>query len=367
MKKRMLAMILMIAMALSLAACGDVGGTSSGGEDGKKETISLRIGAGHVREGTYWTYALSNYFQPKVAERVANETNYEIEWVEAYGGSVAKLGEELESIEQGLLDIGVVCYAFEPSNLYLNSFTYSIPFTCDDPAIMGEIVREMYEEFPEFNAVFEKYNMINLSVLASDSYDMFSAKPFEKADDLKGMKIGGSNTTLVMLEGTGATGVQNGATEAYTGIQTGVYDAFIGPSYTVATYKVQEVAPYFIQTNLGAQGTASFCMNKDSFDRLPEDVAQIILEVGAEAGVYESEYAKEIYDKHVETLKNTDGVFVSQLSVEEQAAWAAKMPNVVGNLVAELDGMGYDGSAIVDAFLSKLEARGYAPNRDWDY
>ncbi|MFR4580602.1 MAG: hypothetical protein ACLT76_14210 [Clostridium fessum] len=52
-----------------------------------KEKITLRIGSGHS-ESNPWITALEDYFVKNVSERVSEETNYEIDWVKSYGGSV---------------------------------------------------------------------------------------------------------------------------------------------------------------------------------------------------------------------------------------------------------------------------------------
>ena len=58
---------------------------------GKK--ITLRIGSGHS-ETNPWIAALEDFFVPTVSERVAAETDYEIEWIKSYGGSVITLQNE---------------------------------------------------------------------------------------------------------------------------------------------------------------------------------------------------------------------------------------------------------------------------------
>lgn len=115
--KKIAALLLSLILVFSLlAACSSTTGTpatnapatnapadntdSSSQPSAEKETITLKIGAGHAATATQWTYAMTQYFQPTVAERVAAETNYQIEWTEAWGGSIVKLGEELEGIER---------------------------------------------------------------------------------------------------------------------------------------------------------------------------------------------------------------------------------------------------------------------------
>jgi len=85
--------------AKAAAAAGALGLAllATPGPVGAAETISLRIGAGHPAAST-WITTIREIFMPRFAERVKAETNYEIQWTEAWGGSVCKLGECLEAV-----------------------------------------------------------------------------------------------------------------------------------------------------------------------------------------------------------------------------------------------------------------------------
>ena len=68
------------------------------------ETFRLTIGAGHPVPAASWVAPMQSFMQVEVKKRVEQKTGHKIEWVEAYGGSVAKLGEVLEAVENGLMD-----------------------------------------------------------------------------------------------------------------------------------------------------------------------------------------------------------------------------------------------------------------------
>ncbi|HWQ62023.1 MAG TPA: hypothetical protein VN521_06905, partial [Negativicutes bacterium] len=74
-----------------VAACSEVDKKEQAGP----MTIELKIGSGHPANGMTYTQAAVDFFQPEVAKRVAEKTNYRIKWIEAYGGTVAKLAEVL--------------------------------------------------------------------------------------------------------------------------------------------------------------------------------------------------------------------------------------------------------------------------------
>ena len=97
--KKFTALTLALVLSLSLSSCGNNGtssddnsGSNSGDSAGKKQTINLVIGAGHTVGSMEYLDSLDNFFKPEVAKRVSENTDYEIEWTDAYG-TVAGLSE----------------------------------------------------------------------------------------------------------------------------------------------------------------------------------------------------------------------------------------------------------------------------------
>src|SRR5688500_9878096 len=69
------------------------------------DTIKLRIASGHP-PGVVYAGLMKDYFQPELKKRVEAKTKHKIEWVEGYSGSIVKVTETLESVQNGIVDIG---------------------------------------------------------------------------------------------------------------------------------------------------------------------------------------------------------------------------------------------------------------------
>ena len=381
MKKRKLVALGMAAvMALgTLAGCS--GGSSesadpageaqeeAGGEaaapSGDKETITLRIGSGHS-ESNPWVAALEDYFVKNVSERVSAETNYEIEWIKSYGGSVISLGNELQGIQDGLVDIGCTILVFEAARLPLQDMVYSIPFSCSDPLIAAETIKQMYAEFPEFTTDYEtNYNQKFLGIGVSDPYGFFSTTQVSSLDDVSGMKIGAAGINLSWIEGSGAVGVQTSLNDTYQNLQTNVCQATIQPTRSCINLKVYEVAPYYLDAQFNVLPFNSITINLDTWNTLPEEVQTILTEVGEGYLDYEAEYINQIHEEDLATLE-AEGCTVTTLSREEQERWAASLPDIVHDLVVSLNDAGYDGETIVSRYFEILESQGVESVRDWN-
>jgi len=95
-----------------------------------------------------WVKILSNYYLPEVNRRLAKTGNYRIEWTEAYGGTVAKIGGVLEAIEEGLVDMGFVGTIFEAPKMPLQNVSYVSPFGTEDIGVVTGAIAKLQRDIP---------------------------------------------------------------------------------------------------------------------------------------------------------------------------------------------------------------------------
>ena len=232
-------------------------------------TFKLKIGAGHPPAGL-WVATLRDVFMPRVAERVAKETPHKIEWTEAFGGSVCKLGECLEAIEFGLIDIGDAHAPFEPAKMLAHNFAFFAPFGAPDPRVAAKAVREVYETTPALRKVLEdRYNQVFVAVGIVGNYGLITNFKWNTVADLKGHKIAAAGPNLPWLQGTGVVGVQSTLNEAYTSMQTGVYEGWVMFTDASMSFKLHEVSKQYVDMDFGCIGTPVITMNKDTWKDLP--------------------------------------------------------------------------------------------------
>lgn len=363
--------------AISMTGCGGSTQTKEAavpkGQEGSKEAVSsgdkekitLRIGSGHS-ESNPWITALEDYFVKNVSERVSAETKYEINWVKSYGGSVISLGNELQGVQDGLVDVGCTILVFEASRLPLQDMVYSMPFSCSDPLIVADTIKQMYAEYPEFTSIYESdYNQKFIGIGVSDPYGFYSTKEVKSLDDVKGMKIGAAGINLSWIEGSGAVGVQTSLNDTYQNLQTNVCQATIQPTHSCVNLKVYEVAPYYLDANFNVVPFNAITVNMDTWRELPAEVQTILTEVGEGYLDYEANYINEIHEQDLKELE-AKGCTILTLSREEQEKWAASLPDVVNGLVKSLNDSGYNGAEIVQKYYQILESKGVERIRDWN-
>ena len=239
------------------------------------ETIKAVVIDGYPARAL-WVQEFTNFFIPEVDKRLAETGNYKMDWQESYGGSIVKPKGVLEGVKLGLGDIGIVTTIFHSSKLPSQAIAAVTPFIAPDARAVAKAVDEIAKEFPTMQKEFEAQNQVYLATgVVLDTYQVFSKEPINSLADLKGQKVAGAGMNLRYLEGIkDAAGVRGGLTDFYNMLQTGLVDnALLWPE-AAKTFKIAEVAPYMLKADLGAVNSKTITVNKDYWDKLPDEVKE---------------------------------------------------------------------------------------------
>ena len=171
---------------LSMVSCGGSSGNSSEGgstisgnsnpdnsSSGEKSVINLVIGSAHSTRALDYMESLDDCFKEEISRRVHEETDYEIQWTDAYG-TVLTAAETLDGTRDGLVDICPVFVGACTSELPLHNFSFILPFACPDPNMCLDVTRQVYEDYSaELMDVLEtEFNQKLLGIIISPSYEI---------------------------------------------------------------------------------------------------------------------------------------------------------------------------------------------------
>ncbi len=342
-----------VAGSLGLAALVSMTGAASA-----QETIRLRIASGHPPVNTY-VNLVQNFFVPEVVKRVAAKTKHKVEFVEGYGGAMVKVADTLEGVQSGIIDIGAYCFCFEPSNLPLHAFQVMLPFGTMSPVASVKLAREVYDQVPYMSKVFEdKYRQKLLALIADNGYNLGTNFEWNKVADLKGQKLAGAGLNLKWLEYAGATPVQSSLVDAYTSMQTGVYNGWIMFPSGWVNFKLYEVGKYYTEIGFGAITWHGMTINSARWAKLPKDVQDIILEVAREYEALTGTVNEANYPKQIEELRK-NGMNVRKLPESVQIEWAKSLANWPKEKAKELDAQGLPATQVLEATLAAAEKHGH--------
>lgn len=312
-----------------------------------------------------WVRLFEEVYAPAVDAALAEDGEYRIEWNFGWGGAIVAPRGELEALEAGLADIGIVQTIFHPDKLNIYNVAYATPFTTTDIDFLTQTINTLAEEFPAMKEVWAKNNQVMLTSLAGvDNYQILLRQPVEGIEGLEGRKFSGAGLNLLYLEGVKGVGVTVPLSDVYNSLSTGLIDGSIIWPEAMFNFKLYEAAPYMLDVDFGGVNSMALSVNADAWDRFPDPVRDAL---NANADLYRTalaEFAMQTSDSSVEKMK-AEGLTVIELSDENRAKWAAQMPNVAKIWSESVDAEGQPGTEVLAAYLSAMSAQSYVPLRDW--
>ncbi len=328
------------------------------------ETMNATIVAGHPPVFR-WVKHASQTFIPAVNTALEG-TGHSINWSEQYGGSLAKVGEELEAVEEGLAEIGLVSSLFDPAKLSPQNVTYFTPFVVSDSTLVGEWMDKLQSSNADMQAAWDANGLVYLGgAIGIDDYLLMTNFPVTAIADLEGRKIGAPGPAVNWLKGTGAVGVSGNLTTYYNEIKTGVYDGVIVFASAALPGKLHEVAPYITKVGFGAQYAGGIAANKDWFEGLDPAVQQALRDAAAADRVaYHADLDASV--AKFLGIMQSQGATVTEVDDAFRKQWADGMDNVAKLWVEKLEAAGVDGNAVLADYMDTMRAAGATPVRDWD-
>jgi TRAP-type C4-dicarboxylate transport system substrate-binding protein len=327
-----------------------------------QKKITINIAASHPTTNI-WVWAMHNAFQPEVDRLLAEAGGeYAINWKEAYGGTLYKFSDTRAAVRDGITDIGMVGTVWENAAMPLQNVTYFTPFATTDHELLVDVFDTLTRDLPELRDAWTAQNMVYLSSLITDSYDIYSKVPIERLADLQNRRINAPGTSANWLRGSGATPVDGALTTYYTDIQTGVSDGTLSFASGIQPARVYEVAPHLTRLDFGAMYFGGVAANKRFFDRLPQPVQEAILQAGRVTSIQHAKHVTERKTTALEEMKKA-GLRVVDISADEKAKLIAGLPNISAPW---LSANGQPAQRVLEAYFKELRARGATPMRDWD-
>ncbi len=181
-----------------------------------------------------------------------------------------------------------------------------------------------------------------------------SKEPVETMENLSGMTVRAPTRVITaLLTELGANPIGMPIPQVPEALSKGVIQGAVVPWEVTTALRVPELVDN--HTEFGgdhALYTTTFvlAMNKAKYDSLPDDLKAILDEnSGAEFSAFAGRTQQE-YDAPGRKL--AEGNNIIELSAEESAKWQEAAQPVIDNWVAEMDGKGIEGQALLD------EARG---------
>ena len=330
-----------------------------------KQTIRM-IAVDSYSSSALWVKVFIEYFIPEVDKRLAKTDNYTIDWNPAFGGTIAKTKGVLDSLQHDLGDIGIITTPYHADKLPFYNLPYATPLVSDDVGLIARTMSDLAVRYPELSDAWQDYGIHYLTTAGSiDTYNILMTESIGSLADLDGQKIGGVGSNLLFLKGSGAAGVTSGLSDWYNNMATGLMSGIIAWPEAIVAYRLYEVAPYLLDIRFGGATSKAIVVNAKTWDRLPEEVKNVLSEVA-------SDYRDELASVTDEIAARSRLEFVEQggtiipVGEEDRRAWAQRLPDLAGAWVESMNKKGLPGEQILQDYMKIMRDNDQPIMRNWD-
>ena len=270
--------------------------------------------------------------------------------IEGYYSSV--LGSSVDTFQQMERGELTIFYGQPMASVDTRFGAWSIPYLFKDYDEIKTIACDPDGDF--FKLAAEWIGEHNGTLLASgitNTRGIFNSKhAVVTVEDVKDLKIRTYEDPVVnVFWGDICQAMPMPVSEVYTALQTNAIDGLEFSVNSIISRKYIEVGKYYTDINWQWAAGASFVVNSDAFNALPDDLKEIVTQCAREAAVYQGEL--EIKDEEIcfEQLEET-GCEIHYLSDEERQAWIDYAESISGKIRDAVGPEAYDQVVtIVDA------------------
>ena len=322
MRKKVLTLVLALAVATSLTSCGggettnNSSGTASGNPNSTEDPIIMKV-AGTFNDESFMGIYLHDYFKPYVEEHSDGRISVEI-----YTNSV--LGSDRELIEG--MQMNTVQAAVSPVNVIanfnmpkLNALSMPYLFTSREDAyeqLDGELGQYMMEGLPESVGIRSlRWGESAIRNLSSSKQAILSPA------DCVGQKfrVMEAAIDIAIIESLGGSPTPMAFNELYTGLQQGTVDGQDNGLVMTYNMKFYEVQDYYTVTEQYFLANG-FIVSEIFWQSLPDDLKQVVQD-GAD---YAMEAGREIVVQQEEEcipIMEEAGMEIIYLTDEQKSAF----------------------------------------------
>jgi len=262
------------------------------------------------------------------------------------GGSLTKAPEVYVGVVNGISDIGMSCFAYTRGRFPLLE-GLDLPLGYPNGMAATKIADEMIKKYnpAEVNDTHILY------IHAHGPGILASKKPVRNLEDMKGLKVRATGLSTKIVESLGGNPVGMSQPETYEALQKGVVEATLCPIETLKGWKQGEVINYVIDTSFIGYTTAMFVtMNKEKWDKLPDDIKQIFNETDEKYVLKHGEAWDKADEEGTAFVKELKHEFIS-IPESEKPLWIEKIKPVLDDYVKNMAEKQLPG----EAFLKDLQ------------
>lgn len=329
---------------LILAGCGQAtapaGGSPTGGQQGQPaapaQTIDLK----------YAFFAPPSTFPAKQMEQWASEitkrTNGQVKVQTFPGGTLLNAQDMYDGVLSGVADIGLGSPAYDPGRFKLLS-GFGLPLGFPSATVASLVLWDIVHEFQPDE--LKDFKIVTL--FTTEPGFIQSTAPVRNLNDLKGMELRAAGTGVPVLQALGAAPVGMAMPEVPEAVQKGVVKGTMTSREVLQDFKLAEQLKY-VADYPTVVVTFAAVMDKKKFDALPDNVKQVIDELGREMAIWTGQYHdNENIGAALEWAQKEHGLQILSLDAGEKEKWDQALAPMVDKWVQDMTAAGLPAEQFV--------------------
>ena len=278
------------------------------------------------------------------ADKIAEDSNGRLK-IRIFPSNILVSGPDMyDGVVEGAADIGFA-FRYKPEG-YRVGIMFNYFLGAPDTVIASKVYDDIWKQFPDLMA--EEWKDVTI-IYASPSMPQYleTKKPIYKLEDLKGKQIRVPSKELGnLMKQMGATPTYMSSADYILSLDKGTVDGGTGIFITLVDHKMAGKIKYNVMLSLGVPTPIMLIMNKDSFNKLPDDLQNIIVKSNDWAKNDSIRYWGESFDNSVKYC-NDNGIELVYLSPDEKAKWIAIIDRAREKVADDLEKKGYPGKEIL--------------------
>jgi TRAP-type C4-dicarboxylate transport system substrate-binding protein len=371
MKKKLVSLILVGAMAVSLGACGSSSSSATEqsndnqqavSEDATEtEEITSDIDESSVTEadiaGAQYQFQLAVAVQDEdyiagFPERVYALSNGQVGITTVALDSLGTSDDAVAMLKNGTIGMYFNSAAQTPTSFPVSD-VFTIPYLFESMEQQNQAVYDLYEA-----GYLTEYDdqIVPLMFTATDPQMLvFASKQPQTTDELKGLQIRAtSGTSITMIENMGASVVSMGFADVFLSLDRGVIDAAMSSPVMMDTNAWYDVTSYLMDENF-FWGVCFCAVNKAQFEALPEDCQNAISQAAEEQHDVIMGIVQELGDAALADMQS-NGVELYEVDDSMKEAFRTQAEELKEKQEETLTSNGYDGAAIMKVIEDSIAA-----------
>ncbi|WP_233201371.1 TRAP transporter substrate-binding protein DctP [Sporosarcina sp. P13] len=332
--KKVLIYLVMAIVLLLATACGNSNELKKGTEnadDKSIEPITLKLAASQpvthtLHEGVFIP------FMEKVTELTDGQVEFDFYPSEQLG----KAGDLYDLTSGGVTDLSFIVSTYTPSLMPITGSLLGIPGLYNNSYEGTKALHMLNKESPVLETDFLDNGvrpLVSSALLPNEFWT--KGKEIILPSDIKGVKARVTGEALnKAVSALGGTPINLTASEFYEAFDRGVYDSLVLNATSMNDYGFSELAKYGTDgISFGGLATG-LIINEDVYQKLPEDIKEILVQVGDEVTESYAKYLDDANDAVKKELKDL-GITIRELTPEEDAQWKQFYSEIETTLMSE--------------------------------